>query len=1254
MKKTLRILILLLSIFAIFKTTKNVEAYEIEEYTTDITMDAEFRAAWISYYTGDINFTTIDDYKRKIDKILDVLEYYNLNAMIFHVRANHDAWYNSKINRRQSQLIGLNFDEFDPLEYVITEAHKRGIEFHAWLNPYRIGSTYNSKEDVAEAFKNYPNNPASNPDNVLIGSTLQILDPGIPKNRDFIVETCMEIVENYDVDAIHFDDYFYAAGINDAETVKKYNTDGLSTSNFRRQQVDTFIYDLKCSLDEYNQTNNKFVQLGISPTGVYKNANNITEATTPLSEYKYDENGNLVYPIGATVGCQMHYESYLYCDTLKWVNNEWINYILPQTYWARSHKSAPFERLINWWNMAVKNKNVNLYAGMGIYMWTSTASEAYEQLRITDSLENVLGTSIYSYKQVQEGFNNTNSNAKAQMNLVKTNMWNSKVVAPIVSGFEEQELGSVDNFIQYQNTICFSALENAKFYIIYRSENEITFDQSEIVDIIGSTEDYITWSDVQTGNYNYNVIPLSYTNNLGKPAEFAKEYVKGNIKYELYDNNSFTNKYNETEVLNIKKDQEVYIKITDTNVSNNLSDYYWLVDNKDVLTVNANGLINITNLGTSVIEGILKTDETKIIKLTINVYENDVNENSYKVTFKDYDGKVLKEETVKYGQSATPPANPSRESNENISYEFVGWNLPYYNITSDLELTAVYSAILKSFTVTFKNPNEEVLKVEKVPFGFAATEPEKPTMAPSVEYTYVFKEWDKDFSNITSDLVVYAVYDKIENLYDIDFNTNGGSKISSEFYFYNEQVKAPKSPTKAGYKFAGWYFDEELTQKCVFPFYPTKSITLHAKWDKIITIEFYDQNNNSLYKLEHVSGEKLTEIPTIELDKDIFNGWSIDKETEYNFDTPIVDDIKFYPLITKVYTVTFKDYDGTVLKEEVVAYGTDATAPTVEPREGYTFIGWDKEYTKVLSDLELNAQYELITYTITFDSNGGNDLENIEFTIENKNIELPTPTREGYTFLGWYEEEAKVETVENRNYELTAKWEEIVYIVTFKDYDGTVLKEEVVSYGTDATAPTVEPREGYTFKGWDKEYTKVLSDLELNAQYELIIYTITFNSNGGNEIEDIEFTIETKNIELPTPTREGYIFLGWYEEETKVETIENRNYELTAKWEEIIYKVTFYDQKGNVLKTIDVKENEIIKDIPNYKLDGFEFKGWSKDSKNKFDFNTKVSSDLELHPLLQEMNITKEKNCRRCNAAISLVYISIFTSFALLLLKKRK
>ena len=265
MKKIYTLLIIFTLTFVSFFCKFSVKATNDSSNLTNPS--TEFRAAWVSYYTGDISYKNEKDYKNQIDQILDTMEYYNMNAMIFHIRANHDAWYNSKINKVNRQLSNVDFSKFDPLEYVITEAHKRGIEFHAWMNPYRIGSTYASVEDVASAYSDYPNNPASKKENVLMGSTLQILNPGIPEVRDFIVDTCMEVVNNYDVDAIHFDDYFYASGINDASTIAKYNTEGLSTSDFRRKQVDLFIKDLKDNLDQFNKKNNKFVQLGISLTG---------------------------------------------------------------------------------------------------------------------------------------------------------------------------------------------------------------------------------------------------------------------------------------------------------------------------------------------------------------------------------------------------------------------------------------------------------------------------------------------------------------------------------------------------------------------------------------------------------------------------------------------------------------------------------------------------------------------------------------------------------------------------------------------------------------------------------------------------------------------------------------------------------------------------------------------------------------------------------------------------------------------------
>lgn len=1011
MKKLFTTLIITIITFTIvFASNKQELVASENEYLYTIE-DAEFRAAWVSYYTGDIRYHNQEQYCEDIDEILDILEFYNMNAMIFHVRANHDAWYKSEINRTNAQLIGVNFDEFDPLEYVITEAHKRGIEFHAWMNPYRIGSTYKTTADLQEAFKENIENPAYNPDNVLMGSTLQILDPGIPENRDFIVATCMELVENYDVDAIHFDDYFYASGIDDTKTRNKYNTENLSTADFRRKQVDTFIYNLKCALDEFNTTNNRYVQLGISPTGVYQNASSSTEANTPLSEYQYNANGDLVYPQGATQGCQNHYESYLYCDTLKWVNNEWINYILPQTYWARNHSRAPFEKLINWWNMAVKNKDVNLYAGMGIYMWTSQTNEALEQVNITSKLENVLGTSIYSFGEIYDGYIGKNNPARGQMGVVKTYHWNNKVFAPVVAGFEHPELGSVENFVQYENTISFSTMDDAKFYVIYRGENEITFDQSEIVDIVGSDTDVVTWTDIETGDYVYNVRPLSYTNTLGKPVEIYEENITGNVSVELYSDSNLTNKYESSTKANVLLGNNVFVKITDSSVSNNLNDYTWNTDNADVVSISENGTITINSLGSANVVGILKSDESKIVKFAVNSCNEQLLNQTYNVTFYDEDGTLLKEETVSYSASATPPTNLVKESTVQFDFKFVGWDKDYTNVTSDMEIRAIYAASLKTFTVTFKNPDGTIIKTEEVFYGGAATEPENPTMEPTIEYTYYFEKWDIEFTHIISDLEVTAVYYSNENMYNIKFNSNGGSRVSSNFYYYYEDVYAPTVPTKEGFNFTGWYFDEALTLRCTFPFKLEKDTTLYAAWDEICEIEtynvtYYNEANEVIETLTIKENEKISNILSLTKDGYVFNGWLFNNEL-FDFDTLVTQDINLYPSFEKLLTVTYYDNFNNVCNIEEYISGSTILIDTLYLEEGYQFIGWlldnNNVYNKeivVTEDIVLNVILKKI-HTVYFYDNNADLITSVEVLENDKLANIPTYELEGYNFIGW-------------------------------------------------------------------------------------------------------------------------------------------------------------------------------------------------------------------------------------------------------------
>ena len=481
---------------------------------TEYIYKNEMRAVWVSALTGDIaGYTSPEQYKDQMISVLETLEYYNMNTIIFHVRMMNDAFYESNYNS-YSSYYNVNAD-WDPLSWLIDECHKRGIEFHAWMNPYRVTTNVSkSLEDIAKGFKG--NNAASNPKNLLKGTSSVILNPGMPQVKSFLVNTCMELAENYDIDAIHFDDYFYASGIDDTETRLQYNTTGLSTDDWRRQQVNDFIQSLHNKLLALNKSTGRCVQLGIAPTGVYRNGNGVVT---------YDSNGTAITTGSATRG-QQHYAGYLYADTVKWVNEGWIDYILPQTYWALEHGACPFADLITWWDKVVKNKKTNLYASLGLYMktqggsgsWSSSSLEAFNQTMLVNSLENVRGTSVYNYLALLSTVNSKDSFKNMD------ELWSKPAILPVIRTQEFVKLGKVNDLKIESNAngykLSWEQLDNAKFYVVYRSENPITYANSEVYDIIGNVlnNGRVEFTDINYENgkeYYYAVKPQAYCNALG-------------------------------------------------------------------------------------------------------------------------------------------------------------------------------------------------------------------------------------------------------------------------------------------------------------------------------------------------------------------------------------------------------------------------------------------------------------------------------------------------------------------------------------------------------------------------------------------------------------------------------------------------------------------------------------------------------------------------------------------------------------------
>ena len=223
------------------------------------------------------------------------------------------------------------------------------------------------------------------------------------------------------------------------------------------------------------------------------------------------------------------------------------------------------------------------------------------------------------------------------------------------------------------------------------------------------------------------------------------------------------------------------------------------------------------------------------------------------------------------------------------------------------------------------------------------------------------------------------------------------------------------------------------------------------------------------------------------------------------------------------HTVTFKDWNGTVLKTQQVEHGKAATAPANPTRTGYTFTGWDKAFTNVTANLVVTAQYSINTYTVTFKDWNGTVLKTQQVQYGGAATAPANPTRTGYTFTGW----DKAFTNVTADLVVTAQYSANTYTVTFKDWNGTVLKTQQVQYGGAATAPANPTRTGYTFTGWDKAFTNVTANLVVTAQYSINTYTVTFKDWNGTVLKTQQVQYGGAATAPANPTRTGYTFTGW-------------------------------------------------------------------------------------------------------------------------------
>lgn len=371
-KVSFRIFLILISILFVFNCLGNNPPKK------------EFRGVWIATI-NNVDWPSapglpIEIQKKELTDLIDQIEKLNLNVVIFQVRAAADAFYQSETEPWSCFLTGKQGTPpspfFDPLAFAIDYCHSKGMELHAWINPFRVRNLGH--------YKLYPGSfAAKHPEYLHEYDSKLYLDPGFPKVRDHLNRVVMEIVRKYNIDAIHFDDYFYPypiSGINypDQKSFRLFGQGFYPNrqSDWRRDNINRFIAAVHDSIKAVKP----FVKLGISPFGVWRTQRD-------------DPNGS------PGVKGTTSYDN-LYADVYKWLANNWIDYVIPQIYWEQGNRFGDFEVMVKWWNDHCFGKP--LYIGQALYKSTGTnrifenPSEISEQITILRKFGNVGGFALYS------------------------------------------------------------------------------------------------------------------------------------------------------------------------------------------------------------------------------------------------------------------------------------------------------------------------------------------------------------------------------------------------------------------------------------------------------------------------------------------------------------------------------------------------------------------------------------------------------------------------------------------------------------------------------------------------------------------------------------------------------------------------------------------------------------------------------------------------------------------------------------------
>lgn len=479
----------------------------------------EVRSVWMATvwaldWPSSTSSTTAQ--KNEMVKYLDVLQKNNFNAIYFQVRTMSDAFYKSSYEPWSSYLTGTRGKDpgWDPLAFVVEECHKRGIECHAWVNPYRFstGSNWSTAQD--QALKSAGMLLAYTKSD---GKTTTILNPGLESVRKRIVDVCKEIISNYDVDGLVFDDYFYPEGIPVTSSAGDYDLwqksgASMTFGDWRRNNVNQMVADV------YNmvQQQKPYVRFGISPAGA------ACTSAAVAAKHGIDR---------CPVASDWQYDG-IFSDPVAWLEAGTIDYISPQLYWKTNHKTNPFGPMTKWWSYVAKHFGRHHYASHSISFLNSsnTASDWEEigkQVQFSrDYTENeapgaVFYSAAYVTGKKQSGFGEW----------LQVNKFQNKALTPAIdwkkSGLDKVQVSGLN---KRATVLSWAGVDNVRYsvYAVPESVNVETLDSNIPAEyLLGvSYKTTYTMPDDKKSGYNYAVCVLDRYGNEYEPVYYGQSGVE--------------------------------------------------------------------------------------------------------------------------------------------------------------------------------------------------------------------------------------------------------------------------------------------------------------------------------------------------------------------------------------------------------------------------------------------------------------------------------------------------------------------------------------------------------------------------------------------------------------------------------------------------------------------------------------------------------------------------------------------------------